>query len=32
MLLTGTDAERLLAALSAYRAPVTLPILEREEL
>ena len=32
MLLTGTDAELLLAALGEYRAPATLPILEREEL
>jgi uncharacterized protein (TIGR00730 family) len=32
MLLTGTDGELLLEQLSAFRAPATLPILEREEL
>ncbi len=32
MLLTGTDGAALLEQLQAFRAPATLPILEREEL
>ncbi len=32
MLLTGDDGERLLEQLGAFRAPATLPILERDEL
>ncbi|HEX8444861.1 MAG TPA: TIGR00730 family Rossman fold protein [Allosphingosinicella sp.] len=32
MLLTGTDPDELLERLQEYRAPATLPILERDEL